>query len=192
MDATTFARTYQRHLPPVRATCRRLLGDAALAEDVAQEAFARLWNGWERLAEASPAAIGAWLHRTSRHLAIDELRSRRRGERAHPDAGVAGGVEGVVTARSCLDALQRDVPRPELEVALRARIDGADQLEIARAMGVSERTVRRLLARFDRRTGGLRSVLALAICIAALFAGRSCAASTQAGAVSGDVRSGAP
>jgi putative glutamine amidotransferase len=51
-------------------------GDRHAAEDVAQEAFARAWR---RL----PAGLGAgqqraWLHRTSRNLAVDELRRRRR------------------------------------------------------------------------------------------------------------------
>ncbi|HEY7610595.1 MAG TPA: RNA polymerase sigma factor [Alphaproteobacteria bacterium] len=64
-----------RHLPQVLALARRMLNDAAEAEDVAQEAMLRLWQMAARWREDAP--IGAWLYRVAHNLAIDRIRRRR-------------------------------------------------------------------------------------------------------------------
>jgi RNA polymerase sigma-70 factor (ECF subfamily) len=48
------------------------------------------------------------------------------------------------------------VPAEELECALLDRLDGLTQVESAEVLGVSERTVRRMLTRFDERLASLR------------------------------------
>src|SRR6202041_2719626 len=78
-ESLDFPRTYARLLPPIRAKCRRLLGQSAAAEDVAQEVFLRFWQWGEE--EGSPSDVRvamAWLYRTSTRLSIDALRARRR------------------------------------------------------------------------------------------------------------------
>src|SRR5689334_20304146 len=64
-----------RHLPQVLALARRMLNDAAEAEDVAQEAMLRLWQASTRWHEDAPVA--AWLYRVAHNLAIDRIRRRR-------------------------------------------------------------------------------------------------------------------
>lgn len=54
----------------------RLTGDAGEAEDLVQEAFARLWRQAARW-QAGQAGVGAWLHRTVTNLAIDRSRRKR-------------------------------------------------------------------------------------------------------------------
>jgi DNA-directed RNA polymerase specialized sigma24 family protein len=44
----------------------------------------------------------------------------------------------------------------QLAVVVLVRIDGLSHAEAAEVLGVNERTVRRLLARFDERTNALR------------------------------------
>jgi RNA polymerase sigma factor (sigma-70 family) len=51
-------------------------GDHHAAEDLAQEAFTRAWRGLPD--GLDPGRQRAWLRRTSRNLAVDELRRRRR------------------------------------------------------------------------------------------------------------------
>ena len=46
------------------------------AEDLVQEAFARLWRQAARW-QAGQAGVGAWLHRTVTNLAIDRSRRKR-------------------------------------------------------------------------------------------------------------------
>ncbi len=64
-----------RHLPQVLALARRMLNDAAEAEDVAQDAMLRLWQMAPRWHEDAP--VGAWLYRVAHNLAIDRIRRRR-------------------------------------------------------------------------------------------------------------------
>jgi RNA polymerase sigma-70 factor (ECF subfamily) len=53
----------------------RVCGDAALAEDVAQDAFVRVWS---RLSEFRPDGnFRAWLMRITTNMAIDAVRRRR-------------------------------------------------------------------------------------------------------------------
>ena len=64
-----------RHLPRVLALARRMLNDAAEAEDVAQDTMLRLWQTAARWREDAP--VGAWLYRVAHNLAIDRIRRRR-------------------------------------------------------------------------------------------------------------------
>ncbi|HEU4406273.1 MAG TPA: RNA polymerase sigma factor [Polyangiaceae bacterium] len=155
-----FPEAYRRFLPPIRAKCRRILGQTAAADDVAQEAFVRLWQSGPRLdGKADTRTIMAWLYLTSTRLALDALRERR--HRAF-DAGdvapvsCASSPDEVVAARSLIAALVGEVPADALEAALLARVDGLSQPEVAAVLGVSERTVRRLLERFDERGAGFK------------------------------------
>ena len=155
-----FERAYARFLPPIRAKCRRLLGRTHAAEDVAQEAFLRLWKSGA--GEGDPHTVMAWLYRTATRLAIDALRDRRRSD-AHEvteeKLPCAVDLGGYVEARAAIASLASSVPEDELAAAVLCRIDGLPQPEAAVVLGVSERTVRRLLERFDERTTPLRREL---------------------------------
>jgi RNA polymerase sigma-70 factor (ECF subfamily) len=97
--------------------------------------------------------------RTSTRIAIDLLRRRRLGvevRREPPDAAGGGRpADAVMAARQQLAAIATAAPRDELEVAMLCRVDGLTQPEAAEVCDVSERTVRRLLDRFDRRVAQL-------------------------------------
>lgn len=53
-----------------------MLGDAAEAEDVAQECLARLWQHAGRWKPGGPG-VAAWVSRVAINLALDRLRRRR-------------------------------------------------------------------------------------------------------------------
>ncbi len=148
-----FPEAYRRFLPPIRAKCWRILGRTAAADDVAQEAFVRLWQSGPRLdGQTDTRTIMAWLYLTSTRLALDALRERRRPTVALVDVepvSCASSPDAVVAARSSILELVGRVPADEIEAALLARVDGLSHPEVAAVLGVSERTVRRLLERFD-------------------------------------------
>jgi RNA polymerase sigma-70 factor (ECF subfamily) len=160
-EPVEFARAYTRYLPPIQAKCRRLLGQSAAAEDVAQETFARLWKS--DAGEGGDArTVMAWLHRTSTRLAIDLIRERRftaPSDGAEEATPCSVELAAATAAKATIQKLASEVPRDELEVAVVCRVDGLSQTEAATVLGVSDRTVRRLLARFDERTLELRKEL---------------------------------
>ena len=123
-----------------------LSGDRHTAEDLAQEAFARAWR---RLPEGlSPERQRAWLRRTSRNLAVDELRRRaRRPTVALEDADAAGRTlqdsAAPDAAREALGAL----PAHQRFVLLLHFEAGFTHAEIARLLDTSEEAVRKRVSR---------------------------------------------
>lgn len=75
-DAAAFRVVVGRHAIAIRRIGYRMLGDTAEAEDVAQEALARLWEHAARWNPGGPG-IGAWLHRVAVNACLDRLRKRR-------------------------------------------------------------------------------------------------------------------
>ena len=69
-------RSYQAH---VWRFLRHLLGDAALAEDVTQETFLRLYQRLPTFAGRS--RFSTWVFRVARNAGVDALRAARRHDR---------------------------------------------------------------------------------------------------------------
>jgi RNA polymerase sigma factor (sigma-70 family) len=141
------------HSEWLRRLARRLVHDAALAEDVAQET---LLVALERApAAASEDGLRAWLHNVARNLA----RLQRRGdgrraarERAHGDAArahapaAADVVARAAEQRRLIDAvLALDEPyRTAVLLAYEERLKPA---EVARRTGVSPEATRKRISR---------------------------------------------
>ncbi|MEL6769623.1 MAG: sigma-70 family RNA polymerase sigma factor [Bacteroidota bacterium] len=129
-----------------------LVRDSAVAADLVQEAYARLW---ERRADLDPTrSIKALVYRTVRNLAYNRARDRRtRADLlAEHTAGtpLATGVSAAPlpdaeAEAKALDArLQAwiaDLPDRQREALTLSRFDGLSHAEIADVMGVSPRTV---------------------------------------------------
>jgi RNA polymerase sigma-70 factor, ECF subfamily len=148
---------YRRYFSVIREKCRRMLSDRQEAEDVAQETFTRLWLRGP--ADQLPEAALPWIYATSTRLAVDRLRRRRRARRAdlgQPDAHVAvDAPDQVIATRQVLERLARTLSEKELALAILLRLDGLTQPDAARALGTSERTIRRLVTRLDARIAAL-------------------------------------
>ncbi len=154
IDDAEIEALYRRLFPMIQAKCQRMLKDPAEAQDIAQETFTRLWT--RRCESKDTLALTAWLYRTSTRLAIDRMRHLQR-QRPVADAEVVApptpGPHERTDARWTFDRLVARTPASELEAVVLSSVDGLTHAEIAEVMGNSERTVRRLLARFrERRT----------------------------------------
>ena len=149
-----FETTFDELHPGLFRYCHRLTVDPALADDVAQEAFFRLYD--HRIA-GDERGVRAWLFRTATHLVRDRYRvdeNRRRLLEANPvrpaameppDRIVQRG-EDVARVRAALDGLnERD------RTMLLARYEGFSYREIAEAFDVAPGSVGTLLARAERR-----------------------------------------
>lgn len=148
---------YRRYFPLIREKCRSMLADAEEAQDVAQDTFIRLWKSGLPLSDGR--RVSAWVYRTATHLAVDRLRRRRSGteQRIEADAPVSGG-DGRIEVRQQLMRLAQHIPADELELAFLSRLDGLTQPECAEVLGVSERTVRRMLTKLDERVAALKEL----------------------------------
>ena len=71
--AVAFVRRFQGH---VYGVALAIVGEPALAEDVAQQAFERAWRSAGRY-DIAKAGVKTWLTAITRNLAIDSLRVRR-------------------------------------------------------------------------------------------------------------------
>jgi RNA polymerase sigma-70 factor (ECF subfamily) len=65
-----------RKLPRILSLAVRMLGDAAEAEDVAQDTFVRIWRHASRWRRGN-ARFDTWVHRVTLNLCYDRLRRRR-------------------------------------------------------------------------------------------------------------------
>jgi len=75
-DARAAESLVRRHLPRMVSLARRMLSDAAEAEDVAQEVFLRVWREAPRW-KPGAAKFETWMHRVALNLCYDRLRRRR-------------------------------------------------------------------------------------------------------------------
>ncbi len=73
-----------RHAGPMRGAARSAGLSSADAADAVQEAFVRALSGWDTLRD--PAALGGWLSRIARNVAIDCKRRAAKAPRPSGDA----------------------------------------------------------------------------------------------------------
>ncbi len=142
-DIAGLARSYGRQ---VFQAAYRVLGDAALAEDVQQDVFVRLL---EHMPEAGIDSWPAYLSTSATRLAIDRLRRQRRWWRLLPGwqaqqpkhaPSAEAHVADLERARRLRGALARLKPREAECFALR-HLHGLEIPSIAAAVGISENYV---------------------------------------------------
>jgi RNA polymerase sigma-70 factor (ECF subfamily) len=135
----------------VVATLIRVTGDWDLAEECAQDAFARALERWPR--DGVPRNPGAWLTTTARNRALDRLRRAATGAAKLQEVAVISGPDGSddgveddrlrLIFTCCHPALSLDA-----QVALTLRtLAGLTTAEIARAFLVPESTMAQRLVR---------------------------------------------
>src|SRR5215211_918065 len=113
---TLFEALLVAQAPAVTRRLRALVGDRQTAEDLCQEALSRAWRAAPR--DADPEQLRAWLMRTARNLAVDELRRRARREHQVLSDDVPGTpAEGDALARGACRPVA--APAPAAAPALR-------------------------------------------------------------------------
>lgn len=160
-DREAFDALYAECAGRIFALCLRMCADRAEAERLVQEVFVRAWRGLAGFRGA--ARFTTWLHRLAVNLVLEDRRSTgRRVSRIHAGSDVA--MEHSAARRD--DAgLRIDLERAIAELPPRARhvlvlydIEGYDQAEIGRMLGIAVGTVKAQLHRARRllraRLGG--------------------------------------
>jgi RNA polymerase sigma-70 factor (ECF subfamily) len=148
-----FAALYRATLAPLRRYLARLLGNATEAQDVAHDAYLRVYPALDRQPAGRPEAL---LYVTARRLAINRLKRRSispfAGEPLSPDAAAAPtpGVEDQVMARQELGLLEQAIaglPEGCRAVLLLRKIELLSHREIADRLGITVSTVEKQHAR---------------------------------------------
>ncbi len=154
-DAGAVNEIVRRHAERIVRVSRRVLGDAAEAEDVAQEVFLRVWKhaaNWR----TNEAKLATWMHRVMLNLCTDRLRRRR--EVSDPEAGVALPDPGV-NAEEGLQARERSarvhaalalLPERQRAAIALCYFEEISNIEAAEALEVSVEALESLLSRARR------------------------------------------
>jgi RNA polymerase sigma factor (sigma-70 family) len=140
-DEEAFSQIVQRYAGVVFGTCRRILRNSALAEDVTQETFFRLVQRREQVSES----LGGWLHRVATSLAIDAARSessRRKRERACAAQEQVAALDWADVSPKIDEALA-DLPPQTRALLIDRFLRGRTQTELAAERGLSQATLSR-------------------------------------------------
>ena len=158
-DQEAFAELVRRWHPPIRSLCIRMTGDEHQGEDLAQEAFVRVFAGRARFQQSR--RFSTWLWRIAMNACHDEQRRvRRRAETPLEDDGVEEWEGPALTAlepapdehaasqdradlvRRALQAL----PETHRAVVVLREYEGLKLREIAEVLDIPEGTVKSRLA----------------------------------------------
>ncbi len=147
MDETTFAAFHATTYRPLWAYVRRAAGDAALADDVVQDAYLRLLQArTEGLAEPQ---LRVYLFRIATNLLHDHWRRTRREvteDHADPDRASSPPADTLD-----LEAALAQLPARDRAMVWLAHVEGYEHRDIAQMLNVGEKSVRVLLFRARRK-----------------------------------------
>jgi RNA polymerase sigma-70 factor (ECF subfamily) len=165
-DHAAFAQLVQRWEQPIQRLCARMTGDLHRAEDLAQEAFSRVFA--KRRDYAPEAKFSTWLWRIALNLCHDELRRRQRRpehslEEGVDQSGESGASQLPGDALSPAEVVEKleqaelvrrallQLSEPYREVVVLRHYEGLKFHEIAEVLGIPEGTVKsRMFESLDR------------------------------------------
>jgi RNA polymerase sigma-70 factor, ECF subfamily len=149
-DEAAFRVLAGRHLPAMLGLARRILGNAADAEDVAQEAMLRVWTHaprWQPL-----AAFRTWLTRVTVNLCLDRKRRapwvalEAAGDIVDPALGASEKAERDERERQVAAAIG-ELPARQRAAIVLTYGDGMSNAQVAEVLGTSVSAVETLLVR---------------------------------------------
>ena len=100
-DVAAFELLYDRYAPTVMGLALRVVADRALAEEVVQETFWRVWRNAASF-QGQRGAFAGWLLGITRNLAIDFCRRRSVRPQVLLDDAKRRGISGVVDVHNRL------------------------------------------------------------------------------------------
>jgi RNA polymerase sigma-70 factor (ECF subfamily) len=139
-DRDAFAELVRRRQSTVRNLMRRFCGDPALADDLAQQVFLKMWLNLRKLKKTE--AFGAWLRRVAVSVWLQHLRKKDalRG---------AGELSGTESSRHANAGVAMDLDRALAQLPPRERLcvvlsynEGMSHREIADATELPLGTVK--------------------------------------------------
>jgi len=160
-DAQALAAIADRHTPMLFAVAWRMLGDAAEAEDVVQEAMTK---AWVKAASWTPVGggLGGWLRRIATNLCIDRQRKRafvsdaEIPERAD-ESPAADVLIDEARRQAAVAAAMQALPDRQRAAIVLTYYEGVSNAEAAAVLGIGVKALESLLVR--ARQGLSRSLV---------------------------------
>ena len=162
-DAESFTELCRRYYPTMVAIAHSILGDRHLAEDAAQEAFAKAAFGLPQLRRKSKFA--GWLATICRNAAKDMIR-RTTDQRVVIERSVVATQSGRNEAAEVVRHAIGKLSAPARELVFLRYYDGLSYEQISAVLGISQQAIngrlrraKRKMADYLRRNGfgGVRS-----------------------------------
>jgi RNA polymerase sigma-70 factor (ECF subfamily) len=156
-DPASFALLLERHRAPVIHFLYRMVQNQAVAEELAQEVFLRVYRA--RASYEPAAKFTTWLFRIAMHLALNHLRDSRSERARQSEAPDRPGLQVADHRPSVEQRLVGEARRQEVCQAIRAlpgkqraavlmhKYQEMEYSEIARVLNCSESAVKSLLFR---------------------------------------------
>ncbi|MGD0019888.1 MAG: RNA polymerase sigma factor [Candidatus Limnocylindrales bacterium] len=150
-DRAFIEELFARHHAEIYAYLIRMMRDADVAADLAQDTFIRAYRAIESLEDRAKAR--AWLYQIAHRIALDEIRHRRiihflpLTTESH---GAAPSAEHLAMEMRLSGPLARAlarIPERQRNALLMAEVGDLTGLELATALGVSHVAARALLTR---------------------------------------------
>jgi RNA polymerase sigma-70 factor (ECF subfamily) len=157
-DQIAFARLVERHLARTVGLATRLMGSRADGEEIAQEAFARVWSHavrWRPLGGGGNARFTTWLYRIVMNLTIDRKRRPSHAAMDDVDEPVDEADDGFAKVHqrqvsdAVTEAMMRLPERQRIALAL-CFFEGLSNIEAGKIMSLSVGAVESLLVRARR------------------------------------------
>lgn len=150
-----FPALYAATIKPLRRYLARILGSHTDAQDIAHDAYARVY---EAMDTKWPDRPEAFLFTTARHLALNQIKRRKIAPVQNTDLSniieftpaATPGVEHLVMAREewlRLEAAIARLPAGCRQVLLLRKVEQLSHAEIARTLGIAISTVEKQYAR---------------------------------------------
>lgn len=144
-DRGAMERLYRRHSGRVFSVVRRLAGEDALAEDLAQDAWIRAFEKLHLF--RGEASFGTWIYRLATNTALNRLRSDGRHRELESEASDQGALssrpgpvdEAVIDQKRLSEALDR-LPPGYRKVLVLHDVEGYTHQEIGEKLGVATGT----------------------------------------------------
>jgi RNA polymerase sigma-70 factor (ECF subfamily) len=163
-DGVAFHALVERHLGRTLSLAQAVVGSAADADEIAQEAFLRLWTNAARW-DPDRSLLTTWLHRIVVNLCLDRLRKRRSGTLDDEALAVADPADSAFDQLAQREsqarvraALARMPPRQRLALVL-FYFEDLDLRAGAAAMALSPAAFEALLRRARRALKDLLATL---------------------------------
>jgi RNA polymerase sigma-70 factor (ECF subfamily) len=137
-DRQAFERVYRTHAAKVFSLCLRMLGDRALAEEVTQDVFVRVWEKLPGF--RGDSSFGTWLHRVAVNVVLTRRKAAgiRDGRTADDEAlDMAPARSDSVGERLDLEGAIAQLPRGARTVFVLHDVQGFTHEEIGEQLGIS-------------------------------------------------------